>query len=278
MEWFAAQHQMTIKDELISLGFVDPERIIGRAEEADDPRDPSVKACIFDEVTVNEHLISDLFFLIKERPDGSWHIDGIIASVQMETARNIEGVMIIQKAYPLGNGPLPMVEQIKTEIGDLVGYEQYAEFFFIKNDPAMQFGKLGFENYYDIIQTARHSGNITRVVTNENITLPNGSGREKINFQFVLISDRQKDSIHVAFIKAYVSTEGPNADKMREDTEMGFYPINGQLPDKTLMIHEVLSRVELDKSEYERVRQRFRPDENMVNARRQSNHQGRLHL
>ncbi len=278
MEWFPAQHQMTIKEELTILGFSEPEKIIAKAEMADDPLDPCAKAVICDEIKVGDHFTASIFFLIRERIGEVWYIDGIMTGVQMETTRNEEGVLLIQRAYSVGIEPFPSVGQIKTDIDDLVRYEEYVEFFLVNNELEGEFRNLGFNNSGEILKTARHMESLTFLVANEPIFSKDSALPEAIKFQFIVLSDITKGMISITFIKAYLASNGPSAAKIKEDTETLFFALNGQLPAKNQMIYEILGYAGEDDARYEAIRRKFQPGDNLLNVRRQSYHQGRLHL
>lgn len=276
MEWFSQQHQIEILDQLEKMEFLAADKILSRAEEMEDWKDPSVKACIFDELMVTEQMTADLFFIIKERSDTSWQIDGVIAWVQIRTERTEEGFMDVQKVYLLEDGPLPTIEQIKGDISALVSYEEYVEFFFMRNDLDREFTRVGFPHYREMLKTAQHSNNMTYMAAAEEITQKGWAFRESVHFQFVIVSDLAGGSATIALIKAYLASNGPNAQQIKDETETGFYAINGQFPSKDSMVREVLSRVKMEKERYEEVKNRFSQEDSKIYANGQRHYQERL--
>jgi hypothetical protein len=278
MKWFPAEQQMTINNELAILGFSEPDKILATAEVANDPLDPSAKAVICDEIRICDHFTADIYFLIRERIDGVWYIDGLMAWVQMETIRNEEGILLVQKAYSISIEPLPSARQIKTDIEDLVRYEEYVEFFLVNNNLEEEFRKLGFEDFKKILPTARYFDNVTYLAASEPILIEDAAVPERIEFQFLTLSDIVKRTVEVTLIRAYLATTGDVAEKVKEDTETIFFAMNGQLPGKNQMIYQILAHAGEDNGRYEAIKKQLQPDDSALNVKIQAYHKGRLHF
>jgi len=57
--------------------------------------------------------IGYIFIAQKDNDSAKWRIDSINADVQLDTERNLEGVIVVSKEYLSRDGPLPHKEQIR---------------------------------------------------------------------------------------------------------------------------------------------------------------------
>jgi hypothetical protein len=72
-------------------------------------------------------------FIAQKDESGKWHIHSINADVQLDTERNIEGVIVVSKEYFLKDGPLPHKDQIRNEVLKKVRIENVKERLYQNN-------------------------------------------------------------------------------------------------------------------------------------------------
>lgn len=75
--------------------------------------------------------IGYIFIAQKDNESDKWHIDSINADVQLDTERNMEGVIVVSKEYFSRDGPLPHKEQIRNEVLKKVRIENVKERFYL---------------------------------------------------------------------------------------------------------------------------------------------------
>ncbi len=243
MNTFPKERTDEIRAELEKMQFVDIERLLSRIEELEDPNEPAVKACIFDEIPLSDTAMSDIFIVVREKENGSWYIEAALATVQMATTRTEEGFMDVQKTYLSGRETLPTVDQIAQDVRALVRYEEMVEFFFLKNDLDAHLARIGFQNAKEMLRSVRQSDDLFYLDTTDKIGGDGPNAIDSVHFQFVIMADSQQETAQLFIIKAFLDTESPNAAAIKEETATAFYPLNGQFPRKDTMIEEVLSKL-----------------------------------
>lgn len=87
----------------------------------------SGKAMLLVDLYTDIDDVGYMFIIDKRSNDDSWYIYSINASLQMDTIRNPERVLVIGKTYLHNNGPLPSKQQIKEEVLKLVKMENIKE-------------------------------------------------------------------------------------------------------------------------------------------------------
>ncbi|GGB26132.1 hypothetical protein [Puia dinghuensis] len=215
-------------------------------DELDDPGDSCVKACLFAELPVSENSIADIFFVIRERPDNTWYIHGMLAWVQIPTIRSENGFMDVHSTYLLPQGPLPTADQIARDLQSLVSLEESVDFFYIKNDLENQLARIGFYNSVELLRSARHSEGFTYLESSQPIADGGPYGDESVHFEFIIVVDKSAGTARLSIIKAFLESHSPNAAAIKEQTEAAFYPLNNQFHHKDAMIQEVRARMTPD--------------------------------
>ncbi|OQP65539.1 hypothetical protein A3860_17905 [Niastella vici] len=87
--------------------------------------------------------IGYIFVAKKDNNSDKWHLDSINADVQINTERNIEGVIVVSKEYLSRDGPLPHKKQIQNEVLKKVRIEEVRERFFLNNSNSLKKKSLG---------------------------------------------------------------------------------------------------------------------------------------
>jgi hypothetical protein len=232
-----------IRTDLQNIQFPDLERVLSRIDELADPGDSCVKACLFAELPVSEYSTADIFFVVRERPDTSWYIHGMLAWVQMPTIRMEHGLMDVHRTYLSPHGPLPIADHIARDLQSLVQYEESVDFFYIKNDLKDQLAHIGFYNSVELLRSARHTEGFTYLESSEPIAGREPYGNESVHFEFVIVVDKAAGTADLSIIKAFLESHSPNAAEIKEQTETAFYPLNNQFSHKDGMIQEILVRM-----------------------------------
>jgi hypothetical protein len=232
-----------------------------------------------DNLTLDAQWVGDLYFEIKQRGDGQWEIDKLITSVQYSTERNQEGVIVITNRYQLKNGPFPSIEQIRQQLVDRLKKEEDKEQVFLRYDLQKDFQELGFDNYFEMLRSARWEAGFKLLETDVEICPPRGIKGDMVNFQFVLTKPEPPLPPFIWMVRASLVEHDLVKPMISYQAERGFYRLNGHLPNKEEMIREILAVAKLNPNPYEAVRKRFRIGEQIKpNYRKMNYSQGNLGL
>ncbi|MBN8877822.1 MAG: hypothetical protein J0I32_09780 [Sphingobacteriales bacterium] len=92
-----------------------------------DEKNPLAEAQILDDLYSDPENIGYIFIIAKDLKIDDWYIHSINASVQLETKRNKEGIIVISTSHEASQKSLPHKNNIRKEILERVAIEKNKE-------------------------------------------------------------------------------------------------------------------------------------------------------
>lgn len=135
-------------DELFKgLGFINFKEFIKTATpytSQDSHESLSKNAILLDDLYSDSDEIGYIFIVDKNEETGKWHIHAINAAVQLDTVRNIEGVVVVGKEYRCDT-VIPTKEEIRKEVMQMVRAKEVEEQFFIQQQKGQNWFSSGLK-------------------------------------------------------------------------------------------------------------------------------------
>jgi hypothetical protein len=254
------EEEQKIRDQLINLGFVNHKDILQTVEgiiQSDGRREfPGVSMV---DITSPDDLVYMLKFTKENQKDG-WQLSSLEVSLLFDSVVRPEGVDVARKKYNVEEGPIPTKEKVTEEIALKVARIKMREQVQISPNLQHEFMNIGFYDLNQMLKKAAHHANLTYLRTDRPVELPFGNDKDKIDFEFIVISPPGNRQPYIGLIKAGLSTSGADGEKIKEQTQRTFYRINGGMPTMDHMIHQVVSGLELKADMFDRVRAIFKMD------------------
>ncbi|HVU97763.1 MAG TPA: hypothetical protein VHE34_21210 [Puia sp.] len=279
MDWLSTSHKEEIFKELVDLGFDRPGWILDQAEPCMDPQDPLVKANIFFDPCQPGNQDVGLYLVIKERDREHWYVEQLHLSVQLETQRAEEGVVVLNRKFTVDQGPLPKFDEVLREVDTLVAVEQFKEQCFLQYNLEKELTELGFTNYPDLLRSRTKEADFTIFHTSELFEAKELHKEIAVRFQLVVTPPEKNLPAVLWMIRGSLHSDPAEPFGLRCQAERAFYKFNDRLPHKAVMVQELMQMAKIQKDPYEEVRRRFRIDQSKLDNNSDFNHkQGRLRL
>jgi hypothetical protein len=206
-------------------------------------------------------------FFIKDETTDSYSLYSAKAIYQGPSPVRSELMYNIEKQYCIADGIIPDKQVIENEVMrtvEILGRRDKLRY----NGPIEnEFLLLGFDEFYDILETGKHYGNLTYLTADRHLPNPTEQGHSKIYFEFVVVTPPRDKDPFIAMVKASLGNELERHKWPSVKGERVFSKSVGPLLDIPQMTAIILSDLQIHRKTFDRVKELFKLDEDPAQKR-----------